>query len=87
MDYLVPGQHHRILYSSAGIYLNILHNYVKPGCIFLNHFGSNKPGKLRGTLQIGRTSAVKSSQLSWAGQYKKYCVQYDFPFTLVCCEI
>ena len=33
-------------------------------------------GKLRGTQRKGRYSAVKSSQLSWAGQYKK-CVQYD----------
>ena len=27
------------------------------------------------------TVQLKSSQLSWAGQYKK-CVQYDFKFTL-----
>ena len=41
------------------------------------HFGSYKPGKLRGAQHKGRHSVVKSSQLSWAGQYKK-CVQYDF---------
>ena len=29
----------------------------------------------------GRYSAVKSSKLSWAGQYKK-CVQYDFKYTV-----
>ena len=45
------------------------------------HFGSYKPGKLRGTKHKGRNSAVQSSQFSWAGQYKK-CVQYDFQFTL-----
>ena len=37
-------------------------------------------GKLRGTQRKGRYSAVKSSQLSWAGQYKK-CLQYNFKFT------
>ena len=36
--------------------------------------------KPRGTQRKGRYSAVKSSQLSWAGQYKK-CVQYDLKFT------
>ena len=41
------------------------------------HFGSYNPGKLRGTLHKGRNSAVKSSPLTWAGQYKK-CVQYNF---------
>ena len=46
------------------------------------HFGSYEPGKLRGTPHKGRNSAVKSSQLSWAGQHKK-CVQYDFKFTSV----
>ena len=34
----------------------------------------------------GQNSAVKSSQLSWAGQYKKW-VQYDFKFTLEYSEI
>ena len=37
------------------------------------HFSSYKPCKLRGTRLKGRNSAVQSSQLSWAGQYKK-CV-------------
>ena len=41
------------------------------------HFGSYKESKLRGTQRKGRYSAVKSSQLSWARQYKKG-VQYDF---------
>ena len=45
------------------------------------HFGSYKPGELRKIWHKGLISAVKSSQLSWAGQYKK-CVQYDFKFTL-----
>ena len=46
------------------------------------YFDSYKLGKLRGTRHIGRNSAVKSSQLSRAGQYKK-SVQYDFKFTPV----
>ena len=37
-------------------------------------------GKLGPTQYKGRNSAVKSSLLSWAGQYTK-CVQYDFNFT------
>ena len=41
------------------------------------HFGSYKERKLRKTRCKGRYSAVTSSQLSWAGQYKM-CVQYDF---------
>ena len=44
------------------------------------HFGSCKESKLRRTQRKGRYSAVKSSQLSWAGRYKR-CVQYDFKFT------
>ena len=39
-------------------------------------------GKLKGTWFKGRNSTVKSSKLSWTGQYKK-CVQYDFKFTSV----
>ena len=46
------------------------------------HFGSDMPGKLRGTRHKGRNSAVQSRHLSWAGQCKK-CVQYDFKFTPV----
>ena len=34
------------------------------------HFGSYKPGKLRGTLHKRRNSAVKSSLLSCTRQYK-----------------
>ena len=49
------------------------------------HFGSYKESKLRETRLKGRNSAVKSSQLSWAGQYKM-CVQYDFKFTSVYSE-
>ena len=45
------------------------------------HFGSYKPDKHRETRHKGRNSAVKSSQLNWAGQYKKW-VQYDFKFLL-----
>ena len=44
------------------------------------HFGPYEESKLNVRQRKGRYSAVKSSQLSWAGQYKK-CVQYDFPFT------
>ena len=44
------------------------------------HFGSYKMSKLSVTKRKGRYSAVMSSQLSWAGQYKK-CVQY-VKFTL-----
>ena len=46
------------------------------------HFGSYKQSKLRGTWLKGQNSLVKSSKLSWAGQYKKY-VQYNFKFTSV----
>ena len=45
------------------------------------HFGSYKQSKLRGTRRIGRFSAVKSSQLSCAGQDKK-CKQYNIKLTL-----
>ena len=45
------------------------------------HFGSNQQSKLSVTQRKGRYSAVKSSQLIWAEQYKK-CVQYDFQLTL-----
>ena len=34
-----------------------------------HHFGSYKAGKLGGTQCKGLHSAVKSSQLSWTGQY------------------
>ena len=34
------------------------------------HFGSYKQSKLRGTQRKGQYSAVKSTQFSWAGQYK-----------------
>ena len=44
------------------------------------HFVSYTQSKLRGKKRKGRYSEVKSSQLSWAGQYKK-CVQYDFKFS------
>ena len=44
------------------------------------YFGSHKQSKLRGTQCKGRNSVVKSSQVSWAGQYKK-CVQHDFKFS------
>ena len=44
------------------------------------YFGVYKQSKLRGTQRKSRYNVVKSSQLSWAGQYKK-CVQYDFKFT------
>ena len=57
---------------------NILNLNLLPS----HHFGSYMPVKLRGTQHKGRNSAVKSSQLSWAGQYKKF-VQYDFKFTSV----
>ena len=44
------------------------------------HFGSYRQSKLSVTQRKGRNSAVKSSQPSWAEQYKKR-VQYDFQFT------
>ena len=44
------------------------------------HFGSYKPGNPRGTRHKDRNCAVKSSHLSWTGQYKK-CVQYNFKVT------
>ena len=49
------------------------------------HFGPYKQNELKGTRHQGRNSTVRSSQLSWAGLYKK-CVQYDFKFTrcIVC---
>ena len=43
--------------------------------VHTRHFGLYKESKL-----IGRYSAVRSTQLSWAGQYNK-CVQYVFKFT------
>ena len=43
-------------------------------------FCSYKQSKLSVTRRKGRYSAVKSCQLSWAGQYKQ-CVQYVFKFT------
>ena len=42
--------------------------------------------KLKGTQRKGRYYEVKSSELSWAGQYKKY-LQYDLRFTLECSDI
>ena len=52
------------------------------------HFGLYQESKLSVTQRKGRYGAVKSSQLSWTGQYKK-CVQYYFQFTLeyVQCQI
>ena len=47
------------------------------------HFSLYKESKLRGLQCKCRYGAVKSSQLSCAGQYKK-CVQYDFKFTSEC---
>ena len=44
------------------------------------HFGSYQQSKLSVPQRKGRYSAVKSSQLSGAGQYKKFA-QYDFQFT------
>ena len=48
--------------------------------LFSRHFGSYQQSKLSLTQRKGRYSAVRFSQLSRAGQYKK-CVQYDFQFT------
>ena len=45
------------------------------------HFSLYQQSKLSLTQRNGRYSAVKSSQLSRAGQYKK-SVQYNFQFTL-----
>ena len=56
------------------------------GLLVSRHFGSTEPGKLRGTRHKGRNSAVKSNQLSFAGQYKKF-VQYNFKLTLVICTV
>ena len=47
--------------------------YYSPNHAILVHIGRVRQRK-------GRNSAVKSSQLSWAGQYNK-CVQYDFQYT------
>ena len=44
------------------------------------HFGSYQQSKLSVPQRKGRNRAVKSSQLCWAGQYKK-CVKYDFQFS------
>ena len=44
------------------------------------HFSSYQQSKFCVTQRNGRYSAVKSSKLSWAGQYKK-CVQYNYQFT------
>ena len=46
------------------------------------HVGSYKPGKLRVARHKGRNCLVKSGQLSWAGQYKKF-VQYECKCTPV----
>ena len=45
------------------------------------HFGSYQQSKISVAQRKGQYSAVQSSQLSWAGQYKK-CVWYNFQFTL-----
>ena len=46
-------------------------------------FGSNQRSKLRGTRSKSRNSAVKSSQLRRAGQYKKVCtVRFQVYFHL-----
>ena len=49
--------------------------------VISRHFGSYQQSELSVTHCKGRYSAVKSSQLSWAGPYKK-CEQYNFQFTL-----
>ena len=46
----------------------------------LPHFGSYQNSNLSVKQHKGRYSAVKSSQLSWARQYKK-CVQYNLQYT------
>ena len=46
------------------------------------YFGLKKQSNLKGIGRKSRYSAVKSSQLSWSGQYKK-CAQYNFKFTSV----
>ena len=56
--------------------------YRRLGVQCTRHYGSYKPGKLRGTRQKGRKIAVKSSQLGWEEQYRK-CVQYNIKFTPV----
>ena len=48
--------------------------------------GSYKQSKLKITRLKGRYSAVLSSQLSWAWEQYKKCVQYDFKFTSVYSE-
>ena len=53
-----------------GVRLSINVGYIA----YTRHFGSYQESKLRGTpRRKGRYSAVKSSLLSWAEQYKK-CV-------------
>ena len=66
-----------MLLVTGDIRLSINVGYIA----YTRHFGSYQESKLRGTpRRKGRYSAVKSSLLSWAEQYKK-CVQYDFKFT------
>ena len=51
----------------------IILNYLNTGIQKLSlgtPFWSYKSSKLRGTRPKGRNSAVKSSQLSWTGQYR-----------------
>ena len=46
------------------------------------HFGSYQQSKLRGTRRNGRYSAVKSSRLSWTGQYKKCTVRFQVYYSV-----
>ena len=50
--------------------------------ITLHFFHISRVNSKEGKRHKGRNSAVQSSLLSWAGQYKK-CVQYNFKFTPV----
>ena len=74
------------LYICFALLLYFITSHVILVDISQVNFGWYKPGKLWGTLHKGRNSAVQSSQLSLAGQYKK-CVQYDFKFTPVYCDL
>ena len=61
-------------------YLKLFYRIHRAQVYVSCHFGSYKRGELREKRPKSRNSALKTSQLSWAGQYKK-CVQYDFKFT------
>ena len=65
--------------NSDNVFINININ-VSKYTLHSRHFGSYQQSKLSVTQHQSRYSMVKSSQFSWAGQYKK-CVQYDFQFT------